>query len=162
MPLLLSLRDVAEKSLSLKGELPVADLDVDSLDEVIHARQPLKYNLVAEILDEAVLVQGTLTLKLDCECVRCLKAFRHTLKLEGWACHLPLEGEDKVEVINDSVDLTPYLREDIVLAFPQHPLCKPDCGGLAGTLKKKGKSSGVAPPSSASAWAALDQLKLKK
>ena len=162
MPLLLSLREVADKSLSLKGELPVADLDVDSLDEVIHARQPLKYNLVAEILDEAVLVQGTLTLKLDCECVRCLKAFRHTLKLKGWACHLPLEGEEKVEVINDSVDLTPYLREDIVLAFPQHPLCKPDCGGLASTLKKKGKSSGATAPPAASAWAALDRLKLKK
>ena len=73
---------------------------------------------------------GSLTLTLDCECVRCLKTFEHELKLTDWALHLPLEGEEKVPVENDCVDLTPFVREDILLEFPQHPLCKPDCRGL--------------------------------
>ena len=161
MPLLFSLRHLEEKALSLKGELPAADLELESLDELIHVNQPLAFDLEIQKLEEAVLAQGTLTLKLDCECVRCLKPFRQTLKLEHWACHLPLEGEEKVDVINDSVDLTPHIREDIVLAFPQHPLCKPTCRGLVGTLKKKGKAAGAELPS-ASAWAALDKLKLKE
>jgi uncharacterized protein len=118
--------------------------------------------LEVQKLENAVLIQGALTLKLQCECVRCLKPFRHLLKLENWTCHLPLEGEEKVDVVNDCVDLTPYIREDIVLAFPQHPLCKPDCSGLASSLKKTGKGSSAAPQSSASAWAVLDKLKLKK
>jgi len=161
MPLLFSLRHLEEKSISLAGELPAADLELESLDELIHVNHPLTYDLEIQKLEEAVLAQGTLTLKLDCECVRCLKPFRQTLTLEHWACHLPLEGEEKVDVINDSVDLTPHIREDIVLAFPQHPLCKPTCRGLVGTLKKKGKAAGAELPS-ASAWAALDKLKLKK
>src|SRR5688500_6391704 len=106
MPLLFSLRHLDEKTLSLKGQLAAADLELESLDKLIHVNQPLAFDLEIQKLEEAVLAQGTLTLKLDCECVRCLKPFRQTLKLEHWACHLPLEGEEKVEVINDSVDLT--------------------------------------------------------
>lgn len=161
MSLHLNLRQLQEKSLFLQGEISGADLGVDALDELIHVPKPLVYDLEVQILDNAVLAQGTLTLDLKCECVRCLKPFRHKLELEDWACHLPLEGEDKVEVINDTVDLTPQIREDIVLAFPQHPLCKPDCGGLI-LPKKKGKKAGADATPAASAWAALDQLKLKE
>jgi uncharacterized metal-binding protein YceD (DUF177 family) len=62
---------------------------------------------------------------------------------------------------NDCVDLTPYVREDILLAFPQHPLCDPECGGLpdasAGKTSDvggKGKTEAVS-----SAWAELNKLK---
>ena len=52
------------------------------------------------------------------------------VRVDPWIADLPLVGEEKVAVDNDCVDLTPYLREDILLAFPQHPLCEPDCRGL--------------------------------
>ena len=157
----INLRQLEEEPLQLKGELPVIELDLESLDDLIRVGEPLEYDLAAQTMEDAVLVQGTLTLKLDCDCVRCLKRFTHTLRLENWACHLPLEGEDAVSISNDSVDLTPYVREDMVLAFPQHPLCDPECSGLAGSLKKKVNTSKAAKPDSAAAWAALDKLKLK-
>ena len=56
---------------------------------------------------------------------------------------LPLEGEEEVPVINDCVDLTPYMREDILLAFPQHPLCEPDCGGLQAQPGQSERTSGA-------------------
>jgi uncharacterized protein len=98
-------------------------------------------------------------LPLDCECGRCLKKFKSEIKLTGWAVHLPLEGEEKVSVENDCVDLTPFVREDILLNFPQHPLCKTDCAGL----KKKGKVSAAEglENTKPAVWAALDKLKLK-
>ena len=162
MALLFNLRHLEDKNLRLKGELMAADLEVASIDEMIHVNHPLTYDLEAQQLDQAVLVQGSLALTLDCECVRCLKPFRLPLKLDHWACHIPLEGEDKAVVVNDCVDLTPYIREDIVLAFPQHPLCKPECSGLAGIQQQSEKSPGVAgkPEAASSTWAALDKLKL--
>ena len=162
MALLFNLRHLEEKPLHLKGELPMADLDVDTLDELIHVRSPLAYDLEVQRLEQAVLAQGNVSLTLQCECARCLKPYEHRLKLDHWACHLPLEGEDQVTVVNDCVDLTPYVREDIVLAFPQHPLCKPDCRGLASTQKKTEKSLKAAekPDAASTAWAALDKLKL--
>jgi uncharacterized metal-binding protein YceD (DUF177 family) len=70
-----------------------------------------------------------------------------------------LEGEDKVSVENDCVDLTPFIREDILLDFPQHPLCKPECAGL----KTKSQAPKVkdAEKEASAVWAELDKLKLK-
>jgi uncharacterized metal-binding protein YceD (DUF177 family) len=73
---------------------------------------------------------------------------------------LELDGPDPVKVQNDVVDLTPYVREDIFLAFPQHPLCDPECRGLVSEPPTGVESRSGVGPSMASAWAALDKLKL--
>jgi len=149
-------------SVVLKGELPLEDLDYGVSDEMVQPKLPLNYSLEVEKLEDAILVQGQLLIKLDCQCVRCLKPFVFEVNLPDWACHLPLSGEDAVPVLNDLVDLTPYIREDTLLGFPQHPVCKPDCGGLKiasrGKSKKSDLEEGGLPPS---AWSELDKLKLK-
>lgn len=159
MPLLVNLRHLEKRDLALNGELPVADLDIDSQDEMVQLVKPLRHRLVVQKLDEALLVRGKLVLPLACECVRCLKAFEQRLELADWACHIPLVGEEKAPVVGDCVDLTPFLREDILLELPQHPLCKPDCGGLKKPKvgKTKKNSPGTTPDSSA--WSELDKLK---
>ena len=153
-----NLRHLDEDEIHLQGELPVAALDLGVNDELVHAEKPLRYDLHVELLHDAVLVTGSLKLPLECECARCLKKFKTELKLTGWAAHLPLEGEDKVAVENDCVDLTPFVREDILLDFPQHPLCKPECAGLKSKTARKAEA--VEKPAS-DAWAKLDKLKLK-
>lgn len=159
MSLKVNLRHLEEHGLHLKGELTIADLDLCVEDELVHTEAPLHYDINVELLHHALLVTGSLSLTLDCECSRCLKAFKSDLSLKGWTVHLPLEGEDKVSIDNDCVDLTPFVREDILLSFPQHPLCKPDCAGL----KPKGKASkaGGDKLSKSEVWAELDKLKLK-
>ncbi len=153
----INLRHLELHEIRLKGELAAAGLDFDLHDEMIRAERPVCYDLTVEKLDDALLVTGSLQTVLDCQCVRCLKPFEQRLLLEDWACHLPLTGEEKVAVNNDCVDLTPFVREDMLLELPQHPLCKPDCGGLkkGQALKTGGKD--VATPS---AWTKLDKLKL--
>jgi uncharacterized protein len=159
MPLKVNLRHLEEHGLHLQDELPVAELDLGVGDEMIRAEQPLRYDLQVELLHDALLVQGLLVLPLDCECVRCLKKFKTELKLKPWTVHLPLEGEDKVSVDNDSVDLTPFVREDILLNFPQHPLCKTDCAGLK--TKSQAPQAGSAGNPADAIWSELDKLKLK-
>ncbi|MGO8766918.1 MAG: YceD family protein [Limisphaerales bacterium] len=151
--LTVNLRHLDAHELHLKDELPVKDLDLDLHDEMIRAEKPLHYDLHIEKLHDAILVQGKLDISLDCQCVRCLKSFPQKLKLDHWALHLPLEGDEKVAVDNDCVDLTPFLREDILLEFPQHPLCKPDCQGLR-KINEKNRAQ------SESAWSELNKLKL--
>jgi uncharacterized protein len=74
-----------------------------------------------------------------------------------------LHGEERVAVVNDCVDLTPYVREDILLEFPQHPLCEPECRGLPKPeIGQAKKGSGAGPIGPASAWAELDKLNLKR
>jgi uncharacterized protein len=158
MSLSVNLRNIEEHEIHLKGELPVAELDFGVTDELVRLEKPLRYDLTVEQLHDSLLVRGSLKLILNCECVRCLKAFEHKLVLEDWALHLPLEGEDKVSVNNDCVDLTPFVREDMLLEFPQHPLCKPDCAGLK--TKSAVKMTGQDEAAKPSPWTQLDKLKL--
>lgn len=160
MSLLINLRHLETKNALLRGELAAAELDLGELDELIRVEKPLRYDLEAQLLDGNVLAQGSLALDLECECARCLKPFVYRLELTGWACHLPLEGEEKAPVANDCVDLTPSIREDILLGLPQHPLCRPECGGLPGKTTGKAKKTGTGQNKNVpSAWIELNKLK---
>ena len=160
MPLFVNLRHLEERDLILRGELAVAELDLDSRDEMIRAVQPLRYEMTVQLLERSLLIRGRLRLALDCQCVRCLKTFRRDLALNPWTRHLPFDGEESLAVINDCADLTPYVREDMLLEFPRHPLCRPDCPGLEKTKTGKAKNTGGKTDARPSAWAELDKLKL--
>jgi uncharacterized protein len=161
MPLTVNLRHLDADELHLEGELPVEELDIQLRDEVIRLEKPLEYDLEVQKLEGGVLIQGRVRLILECQCVRCLKPFRHKLELAPWTCHLPLQGEDAPPVSNDCVDLTPFLREDILLEIPQHPLCKAECRGLPKSyFAKAAKPSNAGRGrSGSSAWDELNKLK---
>jgi uncharacterized protein len=162
MPLVVNLRHLDVHSVHLEGKLPAEELDIDTRDEVIRVTQPLEHDLEVQKLEDDLLVRGRLHLSLECQCVRCLKPFQHHLELDGWTCYLPLQGEDRVAMVNDCVDLTPYVREDILLEFPRHPLCDPGCRGLPKTSigESKSTSSTGKTEMDLSAWAELNKLKL--
>jgi len=161
MSLLINLRHLEKRNLAFKGGLDAAELDLDSRDEMVRAGAELRYDFEAQKLDDSLLLRGRLRLPLACRCVRCLKSFRRPLDLPDWTCHVPLSGEDAARVAGDCLDLTPWIREDILLAFPQHPLCDPHCCGVAkSSAGGTNKTGGTQTASSASAWAALDKLKL--
>ena len=162
-PLVVFLSQLERGSVELTGELSPADLELPMDDELLHLNHPLQYNLDVEIVGEGILAKGSVRIAIDCDCARCLKPFVYALEFEDWACHLSLEGEDKVIVDGDAVDLTPQLREDIVLALPQHPLCDSNCNGLPGAVKKDEGKPSVAQSKgekSTSIWDQLDKLKL--
>jgi uncharacterized metal-binding protein YceD (DUF177 family) len=163
MSLKVNIRHLELDEVELKGEVPAGELALDSPDELIKAKHPLRYKLMAQKTGRDVLVQGRLEIDLDCECARCLKPFRYKVKVEHWAAHVPLEGPEKAEIKDDCVDLTPYLREDILLEYPQHPLCEADCAGLpnrAGNKSAKQKK-GADSTTGTSVWSELNKLKFK-
>ena len=160
MPLLCHLHQLEKESISLHAELSVAELQLDEVDELIRVVAPITCDLHAQLLDRSILVKGYIQLKLECECARCLKSFQKRLELADWTCLLSLEGEEKVEISGDCVDLTPWAREDILLALPQHPLCGPECPGLALAPQNAVKQAVGDRDQSPSAWAELNKLKL--
>jgi uncharacterized protein len=161
MPLLINLRHLEAHNIRLEGELSVAELDIETRDEIIQLAQPLEYSLEVQKLEGGLLIQGNLSLVLKCQCVRCLKVFAHHLQLDPWTIHLPLHGEEAVPIVNDCVDLTPSVREDILLEFPQHPLCERDCRGLRNPPGRKPKSFSGSDLSEegSPAWNELKKLK---
>jgi uncharacterized metal-binding protein YceD (DUF177 family) len=162
MPLLVSLPELEGEDLEIRGELTAAELELEQVDPMLRLREPVRYALTVQLLGTGLLLTGSLALELDCECVRCLKPFTDTLRLTDTLIDLPLEGEEAVPVVAEAVDLTPSLREHILLALPPHPVCRPDCGGLSLGARARKPAPGRQPPAGGnpSPWDQLDQLKL--
>jgi uncharacterized protein len=155
MSLKFNIRHIEENDVHLDGELSTEELQLDNNDPLVVAKEPLKYDINVQKNGSDILAQGRLELPLQCECARCLKPFKYKVLLTDWAALIPLHGEEKALVENDLVDLTPYVREDILLNFPQHPLCSEECTGLPDRIDQKQKQT-----QESSAWSELNKLKL--
>jgi uncharacterized protein len=159
MPLCIQLRDLDNGPIRLCGTLPLKELELGDLGEVLRGTAPLRYDLRVELVSERVLASGELCLDLEADCVRCLKPIPVEVRLAEWQGILPLSGEEAVPVVDDSVDLTPPLREDIFLALPQHPLCDLRCGGLLqAPARPADLPTGTIAGESSSVWDALNKL----
>lgn len=162
MALTFNVRLLEKQNLHLKGEMTPAEVDILVDDELLHITRPLRYDFEIVEQPSAYLVTGAVALDLDCECARCLKTFVYPLRLNDIQWLMEIEGEEAVAVENDLVDLIPLIREDVVLSFPQHPLCEADCGGVNPPQEemKANDRTGKAASESSSAWSVLDKLKL--
>jgi uncharacterized protein len=161
MNLLINLRHLEHEPRLLEGEISPDDLGLEEADELIRLGSPLAFSLEASLQPDSFFLQGRWSILLDCECARCLKRFPFRLEAAEWSRLVPLEGEDSLPQVGDQVDLTPLLREDILLGFPQRPLCKPECPGLKELASAKG---GCGAPEKGSAgveaaWSALNHWK---
>lgn len=163
MPLLVPLAALDKGVVRLVAEVTPAELALETLDPCIDAPNPIAVDLRAERIGDEILVEGSIETSLACRCVRCLEPFAYSLRLDPWTCLLPLEGDDAPPITHESVDLTPQIREDSLLALPQHPVCRPDCRGLpmqppSGPNQPEGSSAEGRRASSA--WSILDTLNL--
>ncbi len=91
----------------------------------------------------SIIIEGELDVSILAECVRCLKHFplsihfpfqevytRQDLMLDTKG-NLVTEDEDIRSIFEGhNLDLSEFLRQNIILALPSAPLCSPDCKGL--------------------------------
>ena len=71
---------------------------------------------------DALVLRGDAEITLHCHCDRCRGEFGLSLPAND-ICHA-------IENTPDIIDLTDFVREDILLSFPQHYLCESECLGL--------------------------------
>jgi uncharacterized protein len=84
--------------------------------------------------NQGVLVQAKFEGKVIAECVRCLTEFGQilTAEIDELFTYPPDKADDPQTTISEQaiLDLTPMLREVLLLDMPIQPTCKPDCLGL--------------------------------
>jgi uncharacterized metal-binding protein YceD (DUF177 family) len=124
-------------------------------DPAIRPIDTLSYSLFAQFDQDTLLVSGTLSILLELDCVSCLQPFLYPLVVPDFSAQIPAGP-------HDTVDLTSYLREDIVLALPAHPRCDWDGSHVCPGPKVPLQATEEKEPSRPDAWAALDELNLKK
>lgn len=83
---------------------------------------------------QGLLVQTRLQAGTAADCVRCLESFEQQLEVdftELYAFSRKSQSENELLLPeNAHIDLSPLVREYMVVAFPIQPVCRPDCRGL--------------------------------
>ncbi len=169
-----------------------ADLSREFLDEVLRAPPPTEFsaNGAARLkgrvtkMGRKVLIQAKTTVPIKGQCKRCLKPVALEEPVELVRSYAPA-GElvqphqhhgDDVEASFDpdtvdeeaydgkQIDLSPAVREQILLQIPSSPLCREDCKGLCPRCGKDlnegdcGCDKTVMDPR----WSALKGIQLEK
>jgi uncharacterized protein len=152
--MIIMIKRIPPEGENLCGADPAPIMEVDEPD--IHFHQDIEYDVHAQIQGHALLVTGKLGTKATLRCGRCLREFDQPLVVDRFVVHQPLQGED-------SVDLTPNVREDILLELPQRALCNPQCKGLCPVCGQdlNKKSCECRQTSQDMRWQALDDIQLK-
>ena len=146
------LRQIPPAGLRLGGE---EDCPIPQLDPAeARCTGPLRYAIDVGISEGALWANGELTQPMELHCVRCLEAFPFDVKVKDFAVHTELTGPEEV-------DLTPFMREDILLNLPPYPHCDREGGQICPVpmpIKKADENAVLEerPPN----WSALDKLKL--
>jgi uncharacterized protein len=144
------LKQIPAQGLHLEGEEDCPIQDVES--EGIRCVGPLRYDLDVGVAGGALWANGSLSQPVQLRCVSCLEKFVHQIRVPGFAVHVELHGPE-------TVDLTPSVREEILLNLPAHPHCDRDGARVCKTKQVKTSEQDAKRQSD---WSALDKLKLNR
>jgi DUF177 domain-containing protein len=145
------LKQIPTEGLHLEGneECPIQEIEA----EEIRCTGPLHYRLDVGVADGALWANGSLTQPVELRCVACLEKFDYEIRVPAFALHIQLPGPE-------TIDLTPFLREDILLNLPAHPHCDRDGGRVCNAAYYH--QPGQRETKRKADWSALDKLKLKR
>ena len=141
--MIVRLSEMAQAPVSAQFDLTAAWMESELQGIIIaNGRSEGRVEMEAALSGKTVTVHGRVVGTFDVECSRCLgpapvsvdayvsfvlvkRPSRRSLPQD-----LELEPEDMAVSYYDSdreVDLAPYIREQLALAVPLKPLCRPDC-----------------------------------
>jgi uncharacterized metal-binding protein YceD (DUF177 family) len=144
------LKQIPPRGLHLEGdqESPIAGLEAEEIRSI----GPLRYSLDVGVSDGALWANGSLLQAVELRCVSCLEKFVHHIEVRAFAVHTELRGPE-------TVDLTPFAREDLLLNLPAHPRCDRDGGRVCHARWSERLGADAKRKSD---WSALDKLKLNR
>jgi len=143
------LRQIPAQGLHLDGDedCPIHDLEAEG----IRCAGPLHYNIDVGVAGGALWARGSLSQPVELRCVSCLENFVHDIQVPAFAVHTELRGPE-------TVNLTPFFREDLLLNLPAHPRCDTDGNRVCKAKQPKPAEQDTKRKFD---WSALDKLKIE-
>jgi uncharacterized metal-binding protein YceD (DUF177 family) len=144
------LKQIPPEGLHLEGD---EDCPLEGLEEEdVRCAGPLRYKIDIGVSGSALWANGSLHQAVELRCVSCLEKFVYEIRVPEFAVHTELRGPE-------TVDLTPFVREDLLLNLPAHPRCDRDGDRVC---KAKQIATVEQNTKREADWSALDKLKLKR
>lgn len=138
-----------------EGDEPASILELEG-DSILRLEGSIHYRFFVQPVSGKLVVKGTLTLPLSVACGRCAEFYSTTLADSSFLRAYEISGGV------ETVDVTPDIREDVLLQLPSFPVCSPDCKGLCPQCgQNRNKGTCDCRPPEGNLWGALDGLSLK-
>ncbi|HEX4638273.1 MAG TPA: hypothetical protein VH170_02180 [Chthoniobacterales bacterium] len=151
------LKQIPSEGLHLEGEEDCLIQELES--DGVRCAGPMQYKIDIGVAEGALWANGSLMQPVELTCVACLEKFVYEIKVPAFAVHTELRGPE-------TVDLSPFMREDLLLNLPPHPRCDMDgareCKSAARQLGTSGEDRQQVAAKREHDWGALDKLKLKR
>src|SRR5713101_9216183 len=144
------LKQIPAQGLHLEGEenCPIHELE----SEGIRCAGPVRYDIDLGVASGGLWANGSLSQPVELRCVSCLEKFTYEIQVSAFAVHTELRGPE-------TIDLTPFMREDLLLNLPAHPRCNRDADRIC---KPRQIETAEDDTRRESDWSALAKLKLKR
>jgi len=145
------LRQIPEEGLHFEGDedCPIPELEAEG----VKCAGPLHYSFDLGISEGALWVNGRLSQPVEVSCVSCLERFVYNIEVPEFALHTELAGPE-------TVDLTPFMREDILLGLSAYPHCDREGGRVCKAAHLRADGDKDEKLKRAPDWSALDKLDL--
>ena len=114
---------VPQKGVTERISYDPSSLDMDRDD--VSIREPFDVEAAIANVGGQLVVRAAIRASLTMTCARCLTEFTVAVTPKGTFSYTV--GP------NDVVDITNDVRQEIILAYPIVPHCRPDCKGLCAT-----------------------------
>lgn len=98
-------------------------LEVTEQVEILNINKPVDVLVFINRTGNTLLINGDIKAKVDSICSRCLKPFIQLLENNDFNMDYDITGQLEI-------DITPNIREEILVLLPIKPLCKKNCKGL--------------------------------
>lgn len=124
--------------------------------------QDVEVSIHLESVSGGIVATGTARANAELSCRRCLREFTTDVdgEIDELYQRIP-DNPDATALTGEQLDLTSVVREGVLLALPDAPLCRPDCPGLCPQCGADLASSpcGCNATKTDDRWAALDVLR---
>lgn len=145
------LQQVPPDGKHIEGEEDASMLDLTEIGA--KPAGPVRYDLEVGISGGGLFATGRVSAPVEMTCVACLRPFLYEAVVDPFAAQVEIDGRELV-------DLTPAVREELLLALPNHPRCDSNKGQSCPFTGHE--ASGGSKENPPSAWDQLDKLKLKR
>ncbi len=166
--LILSLTAVAREPVRIRGEIAADDPAWEGT--AFEFVGPPRVDAEARSVGEGVLVRGEIVARIKTSCRRCLNPVQVDVRDSIGLLYEPLAAKDEDELggevhalpdRGDRLDLTPAIREQLVLRIPDYVVCRESCRGLCPRCgaELNVQTCECVPKSAGGAWDALKNIK---
>ncbi|MCL2323525.1 MAG: DUF177 domain-containing protein [Oscillospiraceae bacterium] len=122
-----------KKSCEVEYDLIPDDVEIILPEGKLDFSKDILFNFKLQLLNEIITIVGIIKTQVMLQCSRCAEEFAYDINLdvfEEFTINKDLVDEDIALIINEKIDISRIVSDNILINLPIAKVCKEGCKGL--------------------------------